>query len=162
LKLKSDSDENFEDGKPHVRLMNIIIGTCNFFMRFGPGEKKPNCRLKSSTLTKFEPSLYVPCSRTVIETEKNLHEAAFFVFFAAAGLMPAPRSVALQRANLVAVLFMSFLLRCRPARHDARLNLVLCFVRMLTKTQSEVLCVIHVRRPHITSGYRNPNEQTTY
>ena len=31
---------NFEDGKPHLRLMNNIIGTCNFLIRVDPGEKK--------------------------------------------------------------------------------------------------------------------------
>ena len=50
FKLKIDSDASFEDGKPHLRLMKIIIGTCNFFIRADPGEKKTNYSLK-----KFDP-----------------------------------------------------------------------------------------------------------
>ena len=38
LKLKINSDETFEDFKPHLHLIKILIRTCNFFMRVDPGE----------------------------------------------------------------------------------------------------------------------------
>jgi len=39
------TNEILEDGKSHFHLMNIIIGTCNFFIRVDPGEIKPNYRV---------------------------------------------------------------------------------------------------------------------
>ena len=38
LKLKINSDETFEDFKPHLHLIKILIRTYNFFMRVDPGE----------------------------------------------------------------------------------------------------------------------------
>ena len=45
LRSKIESDANFEDGKPHLRLMNIIIFTCNFFIRVDPVEKKKRTKI---------------------------------------------------------------------------------------------------------------------
>ena len=38
LKLKINSDEIFDDFKPYLHLMKILICTCNFLMRVDPGE----------------------------------------------------------------------------------------------------------------------------
>ena len=51
-----NSDSNFKDGKPHLRLINIVIGTYNFFMRVDPGEMQPKC---CSVLVNIRPSIYI-------------------------------------------------------------------------------------------------------
>ena len=79
----------------------------------------------SATPGRNPPPPYVPCSKTVIETEKEmLRRASFLPLSPPLASCRQPRSVALHPANPVAVMLVTFFLRCQPARHDTRLALV--------------------------------------
>ena len=87
--------------------------------------------LRGRLLAPFLPAALFPSLAAVARAanlmrrvKKICRRAAFLPFSPPLASCRRPRSVALYPANPVAVLLVTFFLRCRSVRHDARLDLV--------------------------------------